>query len=119
MSADDAMGQDVGEIQVRPRRKRRERTDTRHIPRYHVILWNDDDHTYEYVIKMLMQLFGHPFEKAYQMAKEVDLSGRCIVLTTTKEHAELKRDQIHAFGRDPLVAECRGSMTATIEPATE
>ena len=28
-------------------------------PRYHVVLWNDDDHTYQYVIAMLKKLFGH------------------------------------------------------------
>lgn len=119
MTADEASAQEIDSVQVRLRRKRRKRTNVRHIPRYHVVLWDDDDHTYEYVIRMLMQLFGHPLEKAYQMTKEVDLSGRCIVLTTTKEHAELKRDQIHAFGPDPLIARCRGSMTATIEPADD
>ena len=45
-------------------------------------------------------------------------TGRCILLTTTKEHAELKQDQIHAFGPDPLSSkDCQGSMTAVIEPA--
>lgn len=117
MKPHDEIAEGIDSVQVRPRRKSRKRAALRHIPRYHVILWDDDAHTYEYVIQMLMQLFGYPFEKAYQMAREVDLSGRCIVLTTTKEHAELKRDQIHAFGRDPLIEECRGSMTATIEPA--
>ena len=39
-----------------------------------------------------------------------------IVLTTTKEHAELKRDQIHAFGADRLIARSKGSMSASIEP---
>jgi ATP-dependent Clp protease adaptor protein ClpS len=86
-------------------------------PPYNVVLLNDDDHSYEYVIIMLQQLFGHPPERGYQMAKEVDTSGRVIVLTTTMEHAELKRDQIHAFGPDPLIARCKGSMSATIEPA--
>ena len=85
-------------------------------PRYQVVLWNDDDHTYAYVIVMLMELFGHPAEKGYQLAKEVDLKGRTVVLTTTLEHAELKRDQIHAFGRDGLIEGCCGSMWATIEP---
>jgi ATP-dependent Clp protease adaptor protein ClpS len=51
------------------------------------------------------------------MAKEVDSSGRVIVLTTSKEHAELKQEQIHAFGPDPLITRCQGSMTAVIEPA--
>ena len=86
-------------------------------PPYHVILWNDDDHTYAYVITMLQKLFGHPLEKGYEMAKEVDTRGKVIVLTTTREHAELKRDQIHAYGKDELIAECKGAMSASIEPA--
>jgi ATP-dependent Clp protease adaptor protein ClpS len=84
-------------------------------PRYNVVLWNDDDHTYAYVIVMLMELFGHPAEKGYQIAKTVDTQGKAIVLTTTKEHAELKRDQIHAYGKDGLIENCKGGMWATIE----
>jgi ATP-dependent Clp protease adaptor protein ClpS len=95
--------------------KRQEKTKRQ--PPYNVVLLNDDDHSYEYVIIMLQQLFGHPPEKGYQMAKEVDSTGRVIVLTTTMEHAELKRDQIHAFGPDPLITRCQGSMSAVIEPA--
>lgn len=114
--AADAEGAPVA-VESRPDPKDQERKEPREVPRYHVVLWNDDDHTYEYVIRMLAALFGHTKEKALRMAKEVDTQGRCIVLTTTREHAELKRDQIHAFGRDPLVRGCAGSMTATIEPA--
>lgn len=85
-------------------------------PRYNVILWDDTDHSYDYVILMMKQLFRYPIERGYQIAKEVDHSGRAICLTTTLEHAELKRDQIHAFGKDELVAGCKGSMTCSIEP---
>ena len=67
-------------------------------------------------MRMLQELFGHPLEKGFQLAQEVDTSGRVICLTTTKEHAELKRDQIHAFGPDKLIAGCKGAMSATIEP---
>jgi ATP-dependent Clp protease adaptor protein ClpS len=96
----------------------RDQTDqrTKRQPPYHVILWNDDDHSYEYVVLMLLALFGYEPEKGYLMAKAVDTQGRVIVLTTTREHAELKRDQIHAFGKDDLIAGCKGSMRATIEP---
>lgn len=90
---------------------------TRMAPQYHVILHNDDDHTYQYVITMLVQLFGKSPERAYQHAKEVDSAGVTIVETTTLERAELKRDQIRAYGRDPLLARSAGSMSATIEPA--
>ncbi|MDO4558478.1 MAG: ATP-dependent Clp protease adaptor ClpS [Planctomycetia bacterium] len=85
-------------------------------PRYNVILWNDEYHTYDYVIAMLTELFGFTPEQGFQSAEVVDQEGRCVVLTTTLEHAELKRDQIHAYGRDPRLRESRGSMWATIEP---
>lgn len=86
-------------------------------PPYHVILLDDDDHTYEYVIEMLHRLFGHTIEQAFQMAVEVDTTGRVIVDTTTLERAELKRDQIHAYGRDRRLRRSAGSMSATIEAA--
>jgi ATP-dependent Clp protease adaptor protein ClpS len=85
-------------------------------PPYNVILWNDDDHSYEYVVRMLQKLFGHTVEQGALLAKEVDTQGRAIVFTTTREHAELKRDQIHAFGKDDSIKACKGSMKSTIEP---
>ena len=87
-------------------------------PPYHVVLLNDDDHTFEYVIQMMRELFGYPEPRGFQIAEEVHTRGRCVVLTTTKEHAELKQDQIHAYGPDPYSSkDCKGSMTAVIEPA--
>ncbi|MFO7901519.1 MAG: ATP-dependent Clp protease adaptor ClpS [Planctomycetota bacterium] len=106
---------------VETTRQRREKQARRpkQQPRYHVILWDDDDHSYEYVIAMMKKLFGHELQRGYEIAQEVDRNGRAICLTTTREHAELKRDQIHAFGKDSLIARCRGSMTASIEPTPE
>ncbi len=85
-------------------------------PRYQVILWDDDEHTYRYVMDMMKALFGFSSSDAFRIAKTVDKSGRAICLTTTMEHAELKRDQIHAYGRDCEIPACQGSMTSTIEP---
>jgi ATP-dependent Clp protease adaptor protein ClpS len=87
------------------------------LPPYHVVLLDDNDHSYEYVILMLNRLFGHTVERGYQLACEVDASGRCIIDTTTKERAELKQEQVHAFGPDPLISNCKGSMSCVIEPA--
>ena len=86
-------------------------------PRYHVILWDDDDHSYDYVIEMMQVLFGHEVERGYEIAKTVDNDGRAICLTTTLEHAELKRDQIHAYGKDERMSRCQGAMSSTIEAA--
>jgi ATP-dependent Clp protease adaptor protein ClpS len=87
------------------------------LPPYNVILLDDDDHSYEYVIIMLKRIFGHPVEKGYEMAREVDATGRVVVATTNLEQAELKRVQIQSFGPDPLIPRCKGSMSATVEPA--
>lgn len=89
----------------------------RYQPPYHVVLLNDDDHSFAYVIAMLKELFGHPVEKGFLLAKEVDEKGRAIVLTTTREHAELKQEQVHGYGPDPSIPRCQGAMTAVIEPA--
>ncbi len=119
MSQSESVGVDVPVEATVRRRKEQQAQRPKRQPRYNVVLWNDDDHTYAYVIVMLMQLFGHPPEKGYQLAKEVDTRGRAILLTTTKEHAELKQEQIHGFGKDALIANCAGSMTATVEPVEE
>lgn len=104
-------------VEVAPRRATKKEKKPKRQPPYNVVLWNDDDHTYAYVITMMQKLFGYPVEKGMQIAEEVDTRGRVIVLTTTREHAELKRDQIHAYGKDDMIAGCKGSMSSTIEPA--
>jgi ATP-dependent Clp protease adaptor protein ClpS len=100
---------------TRPLEKKKQ--ETKGLPPYNVVLLDDDEHSFEYVIHMLQKLFGHPPEKGYRMAIEVHTSGRVVVATTNLEQAELKRDQIHAFGPDPFITRGKGSMSATIEPA--
>jgi ATP-dependent Clp protease adaptor protein ClpS len=101
------------ELKTKVRQKDKEKT--HRLPQYKVILLDDNDHTYEYVIEMLGQLFGHSHLAAFKMAKEVDTLGRVIVDTTHKERAELKRDQIHAYGPDWRLMHSRGSMNAILE----
>lgn len=64
---------------------------------------------------MLETLFGFAFQKAFQCAREVDSSGRVILMTGSFEHCELKQEQIHSFGPDPTVLHCAGSMSAILE----
>jgi ATP-dependent Clp protease adaptor protein ClpS len=99
----------VAEPKPKTERKKRE------VPRYNVILWDSEDHSFEYVERMLKELFGHAPEQCHKLAEVVDAQGKVIVFTTTKEHAELKRDQILAYGKDDTCRNCKGSMHATIE----
>lgn len=93
-------------------------TSTETLPPHHVVLFNDDDHNVDYVIRMLKDLFGHSREKGAEMAKEFHTSGRVIVTTTNLEEAELKRERIHDYGPDPMILHCKGSMSAEVEPAS-
>ena len=60
----------VAEPKTKTERKKRE------VPRYNVILWDSDDHTYEYVERMLRELFGHTQEQCHKMAETVDTEGK-------------------------------------------
>ena len=84
---------------------------------YHVVLLDDDEHTYDYVIEMLQKLFCVSLEAALQHAVEVDTTGRTIVITCTLPEAEFGRDQIQAYGADPRMPKSKGSMSAILVPA--
>lgn len=86
-------------------------------PLYHVVLLDDDDHTYDYVIEMLGKIFLLPADVAFRHAVEVDTTGRTIVMTCELDQAEFGRDQIHGYGADPRMSKSKGSMSAQIEPA--
>jgi ATP-dependent Clp protease adaptor protein ClpS len=85
---------------------------------YHVVLLDDDEHTYDYVIEMLQKLFFLSLEMALQHAIEVDTTGRTVVITCERPEAEFARDQIHGFGADPRMPKSKGSMSAILVPAS-
>jgi ATP-dependent Clp protease adaptor protein ClpS len=86
-------------------------------PLYNVVLLDDDAHTYDYVIEMLMRLFLLSEIEAYRHAEEVDRAGRTVVITCELPQAEFARDQIRGYGPDPRLERSTGSMSAIIEPA--
>ncbi|MCS7025046.1 MAG: ATP-dependent Clp protease adaptor ClpS [Bryobacteraceae bacterium] len=88
------------------------------VPLFHVVLLNDDDHSYDYVVEMLQRLFLLSEAQAYQHAVEVDTVGRTIVLTAELPVASFAREQIQSYGADWRLPESKGSMTAILEPAT-
>jgi ATP-dependent Clp protease adaptor protein ClpS len=104
----------MGTTTARPGTKRE--TDERLTPLYNVILLDDAEHTYDYVIEMLEKLFALPAAAAWNHAVEVDTTGRTIVMTCDLPAAEFGRDQIHAYGADWRMPNSKGSMSATVEP---
>lgn len=84
---------------------------------WNVVVLDDQEHTYEYVIDMLGRVFGHGRQKAYELARTIDTQGRAVVATVHRELGELKVAQIVGFGPDPLLATSTGPMRAFLEPA--
>jgi ATP-dependent Clp protease adaptor protein ClpS len=88
-----------------------------HTPLYNVVLLDDDDHTYDYVIEMLQKIFIFSRDQAFQHAQEVDATGRTVLITCELPQAEFARDQIHGYGADWRLSRSQGSMSAIVEPA--
>ncbi len=101
----------------RPKTRTATTTATRRQPPYHVIVLNDEEHTFEYVIEMLAKLFNHARTQGEALAWTIHTQGRAVVFTTHKELAELKRDQVLAYGPDPRMAKSKGPLDCYIEPA--
>jgi ATP-dependent Clp protease adaptor protein ClpS len=88
-------------------------------PLYRVVLLDDDDHTYDYVIEMLQKIFIFSSEQALRHAEEVDAQGRTVLITCELPEAEFGRDQIHGYGPDWRLPRSKGSMSAVVEPVGE
>jgi len=87
------------------------------VPLFHVVLLDDNDHTYDYVIEMLQKLFILTLDEAFRHAEEVDRCGRTVIITCELPQAEFARDQIQAYGPDWRLPRSKGSMSAVVEPA--
>lgn len=88
------------------------------VPLYRVVLLDDNDHTYDYVIEMLQKIFIFTLDEAYRHAEEVDRCGRTVLIVCELPQAEFARDQIHSYGPDWRLQRSKGSMSAIIEPAS-
>jgi ATP-dependent Clp protease adaptor protein ClpS len=106
------------ETMVTTKPKEREETRTRRLPPYHVVLFNDDFHSFEFVIEVIRKALGYDAQKAQLLTEEAHKSGRAIVWTGAKEVAEFKMERIQTFHeiREPNGAQL-GPLDCTIEPA--
>ena len=94
-----------------------EDTSTRRIPPYHVILENDDHHSFGFVVEVMRKALGFNEQRAFLVTNEAHTKGRAVVWTGTKEVAELKVDQIQSFHEIHADGRKLGPLGVTIEPA--
>jgi len=86
-------------------------------PPYAVILHNDDVNSFGYVVQTLRKVFGFSRMRAFRLTLKAHNSGRSLLWSGMKEHAELKAEQIQSCGPDPVM-KSRGArpLWVTIEP---
>ncbi|UCD10691.1 MAG: ATP-dependent Clp protease adaptor ClpS [Nitrospinaceae bacterium] len=83
-----------------------------YLPMYKVIMWNDDVTTMEFVVRVLVKLFGKDYNTAERLMYEIHASGAAHVATLPLEQAEFKVEQVHAAASLEQFP-----FTCTIEPA--
>lgn len=92
----------------------------RPMPRYVVIVENDEHHTYPYVIDVLRKVCGHDRQRAYRLTNQVHFHGQAAVWIGPLEHAELKCELIRDFGPDRFARRpVTFPLGARIEPLPE
>jgi len=83
--------------------------------RWKVVLYNDEDHTYDYVVAVLVAVCAMAREQAFRCAVEVDLTGRTTVFYGPQEECARISGKINTWGADHRLLRSRGSMNSAIE----
>ncbi len=82
-----------------------------------VVLYNDEEHSYDYVVMMLVAVCAMSREQAFRCAVEVDLTGRTVVFFGGQEECANVSGKISTYGADHRLVKSRGSMRSAVEPA--
>lgn len=90
--------------------------EVRLLPPYNVILLNDDYHSMEFVVAVLMKVMNFSIERAVLRMLEAHDTGRAVIWTGAKEVAELKAEQIHSLHEKREGVDL-GPLGIEIEPA--
>jgi len=95
-------------------------TSTKVSPLWNVILINDKKHTFLYVTDLIVEIFKRSKEDATALTEEVHRMGRAIIVSCSKERAELYVQQVHDYGNDPYMKLFRsidsGPLICIMEP---
>jgi ATP-dependent Clp protease adapter protein ClpS len=60
-----------------------------------VIVWNDDVTTFQTVIQAFVEILGHTFERADQLAWKIHQTGKAVAAVRPKDEAEAAVHALH------------------------
>ena len=82
---------------------------------HRVVIHNDNQHSFPYVINVLSKTLAIERTAAGQMAEEIHTKGLAAIPVDTLAAAEALRKKIFAYGRDALAPHSNGSLIVGIE----
>jgi ATP-dependent Clp protease adaptor protein ClpS len=80
-----------------------------------VVLFDDEDHTYDYVVEMLTHCCEMSRDAAFYCALEVDMTGRTIVYYGDLDSCKTVCSKILTYGPDHRMPHSMGSMNAEVQ----
>lgn len=111
-------GSTLVEPEVTPETETEKQAKDKESPMYAVILFDDDSHSYAYVVEMMMTLFTMTAQQGFDIAYEVDHIGQATVKICPLEEAKNAMHKIINYGADHRMENSTGSMGACIEPVS-
>jgi ATP-dependent Clp protease adaptor protein ClpS len=75
-----------------------------------LILFNDDRHSFSYVMACLVKFCGHDPQQAEQCALVADLAGKCTIKHGCWAQIETMRESLQAVGLKVKMEEYEGDM---------
>jgi ATP-dependent Clp protease adaptor protein ClpS len=89
-----------------------DKVNTKHQKPYHLIIHNDDYHTMDFVVSIIIKVTKCTSDAAIHLMLQVHQKGRAIIWTGCLEQAEFKNDQVKSISEGPL-----GPINSSIEQA--
>jgi ATP-dependent Clp protease adaptor protein ClpS len=80
-----------------------------------VVLFDDEDHTYDYVVEMLTHCCEMSKDAAFYCALEVDMTGRTIVYYGDFDACKTVCNKILTYGPDHRMPHSMSSMNAEVQ----
>ena len=90
-------------------------TQTRPLRQFKTVLFNDENHTYDYVVEMLTRCCELSREAAFRCAVEVDLTGKTTVYYGTHRDCMDRVHKITHYGPDHRLPHSMDSMAAEVQ----
>jgi ATP-dependent Clp protease adaptor protein ClpS len=87
-------------------------------PHYHLVLLNDETHSFNFVVRMFQDVFSMPLERSVALTLEIHSRGRGVAFRGSLDAVNHKRTQVLEYGPDPSLPYSEEPLGVAIEKAS-